>query len=113
MVRNILTPVIPAGETIDADLVNQVGIGGQYLTHPTTFQKFRNLSASRLFNRNDYTRWHSKGARRVEDQAFAALGPRLESYEKPPIDPGVADALTAYVTARKLDHQPVVRLLNQ
>jgi len=111
MVRNILTPMISAGETIDADLVNQVGIGGQYLTHPSTFQKFRNLSASRLFNRKDYTRWHKSGARRVEDQAYDALGPRLESYEKPPIDPKVVDALTAYVAARKFNHQPKVSLL--
>jgi len=112
MVRNILTPVIPAGETIDADLVNQVGIGGQYLTHPSTFQKFRNLSASRLFNRKDYTRWHSSGARRAEDQAYNAIGPRLAGYEKPPIDPGLEDALNAYVTARKLNRQPEARLLN-
>lgn len=112
MVRNILTPVIPAGETVDADLVNQVGIGGQYLTHPSTFQRFRNLSASRLFNRKDYTRWHKGGARRVEAQAYEALGPRLESYEKPPIDPVLEHALTAYVTAKKLNTQPAVRLLN-
>lgn len=112
MVRNILTPVIPAGETIDADLVNQVGIGGQYLTHPSTFQKFRNLSATRLFNRKDYTRWHSSGARRVEDQAHNAIGPRLDSYQKPPMDPELEDALTAYVKAGKLNHQPAARLLN-
>jgi trimethylamine--corrinoid protein Co-methyltransferase len=111
MVRNILTPVIPPGETIDADLVNQVGIGGQYLTHPSTFQKFRNLSASRLFNRKDYTRWHSSGARRVEAQAYDNLGSRLASYEKPPIDPGIEDALTAYVTAGKLNSRPEARLL--
>ncbi len=112
MVRNILTPVIPAGETIDADLVDQVGIGGQYLTHASTFQKFRNLSASRLFNRKDYTRWHSSGARRVEDQAYEMLGSRLDSYEKPPIDPALEDALNAYVTARKLNQQPASNFLN-
>jgi trimethylamine--corrinoid protein Co-methyltransferase len=112
MVRNILTPMIPAGETIDTDLVNQVGIGGQYLTHPSTFQKFRNLSASRLFNRKDYSRWQKSGAMRVEDQAYKALGPRLESYEKPPIDPGLEHALTAYVTARKFNHQPAARFLD-
>jgi trimethylamine--corrinoid protein Co-methyltransferase len=112
MVRNILTPVIPPGDTIDTDLVNQVGIGGQYLTHPSTFQKFRNLSASRLFNRKDYTRWHKSGARRVEDQAYDALSSRLESYEKPPIDPALEHALTAYVTARKCSSQPAANLLN-
>jgi trimethylamine--corrinoid protein Co-methyltransferase len=112
MVRNILTPMIPAGETIDTDLVNQVGIGGQYLTHPSTFQKFRNLSASRLFNRKDYSRWQKSGAMRVEDQAYKALGPRLENYEKPPIDPGLEHALTAYVTARKFNHQPAARFLD-
>ncbi|MCA1795077.1 MAG: trimethylamine methyltransferase family protein [Desulfobacteraceae bacterium] len=81
------------------------------MVHPSTFQKFRNLSATRLFNRKDYSRWRKSGGKRVEQQAFDLLGPRLESYEKPPIDPGLENALTAYVTARKFNNQSTVPLL--
>lgn len=112
LVRGMITPVIRAGETIDTVLINQVGIGGQYLVHPSTFEKFRNLSASRMFNRKDFSRWHKNGGRRVEDQAFDMLGPRLESYEKPPIDQGLENALNAYVTARKCSTMPSARLLS-
>jgi trimethylamine:corrinoid methyltransferase-like protein len=48
----------------------------------------------------------------VEDQAYDAIGPRLDSYQKPPMDPALEDALTAYVTARKRNHQPASDLLN-
>lgn len=105
MVRQMMAPVAITKETLDVDTICQVGIGGQYLTHPTTFQQFRTLSSPNLFNRKDFSRWHAQGARRVEQLASLKLSERLEAYEKPAIEPEIEAALQAYVTLRKKNRE--------
>jgi len=101
ILRNMLTPMTITPETIDVETIASIGPGGQYLTHPKTFQQFRNLSQPVLFNRKDFGKWFDSGAERVDEVATKKLAERLEGYSKPPIDTGLEEALDEYVQRRK------------
>jgi trimethylamine---corrinoid protein Co-methyltransferase len=99
--RHILKPLIITEETIDVETIKNVGIGGEYLTHPKTYQQFRNLSQPHLFNRKDYDKWANEGHRPIDQVAGKELEKRLALYEKPPLDPQIEKAILDYVAKRK------------
>jgi trimethylamine--corrinoid protein Co-methyltransferase len=79
-----------------------VGIGGQYLTHPKTFQLCRTeFYMPALMSRKNPDAWAKEGKRRIDQVAADKLAQRLAAYEKPYIDPEIEAQLTAYVNQRK------------
>jgi trimethylamine--corrinoid protein Co-methyltransferase len=100
-IRRILTPMVINHETIDTDTICQLGIGGQYLTHPSTFKEFKTLSQPMMFNRKDYQRWKKDGGKSAAQAAGLLLEKRLASYEKPDIDPALEKDIQAFVKKRK------------
>ena len=103
MIRTVMRQVPVTAETLDVDTIKNVGVGGEYLTHPTTLERFRTLSQAGIFNRRGYTEWIQRGANRVDDEAAISLPERLEAYEKPLIDEGLEKELNDYVVRRKAE----------
>ncbi|MEE4111630.1 MAG: trimethylamine methyltransferase family protein [Desulfobacteraceae bacterium] len=99
--RRVITAMDITVESIDVATIKSLGSDGNYLTHPTTFKHCRSLYQPHLFTRDDYQKWESKGARCVADKTEQMLADRLAAYEKPPIDQGVEQALSAYVIRQK------------
>jgi trimethylamine--corrinoid protein Co-methyltransferase len=102
LVRKALAPFEISASTIDIDTICDIGISGNYLTHPSTFANFKNLSQPTLFNRSNNQRWIEKGAKDVAHIASSKLTKRLDEFEAPPMDESLKQELKAYVTSRKL-----------
>lgn len=100
-IRKILVPLSITPETIDVETIKSVGIGGQYLTHPLTFQQFKTLSQPLRFNRKNYQKWSQEGYQRIDQVACESLKERLNSYQKPPLDSSIEQEILAYVENRK------------
>ena len=101
LVRNALAPLEISASTIDIDTICDIGIGGNYLTHPSTFANFKNLSQPTLFNRCNNQRWIEKGVTDVAHIASSELAKRLDRFEAPPMDENLKQELKAYVVRRK------------
>ncbi len=102
MVRSMLRPLALTDETIDIDVIKEVGIGGQYLTHPKTFQLCRTeFFIPTLMSRKNPDAWAKGGKKRIDQIAEDKVAQRLASYEKPEIDPEIEKQLTEYVEKRK------------
>jgi len=99
--RRTLTAMDVTIESIDVETIKSVGSDGNYLTHETTFKHCRRLYQPRLFTRDDYQKWYQKGARDVTAVATEMLTKRLETYQKPPIDEGLEQALQEYMNRKK------------
>ena len=103
-----LKPVTITDESIDLDLIKEVGIGGNYLTHPKTYEDCRKaFYLSNLVNRNGFSGWQEGGAKDINDRATEILNERISQYVKPDIDPQLEKDLLSYVQNRKkrLDRQ--------
>ncbi len=101
MIRRILAAMDITVESIDVDTIKSVGSDGNYLVHPTTFKHCRSLYRPNLFTRDDYQSWWDSGAKNVCEVAAELLPKRLAEYTKPPIDKGLEQALSEFVSRRK------------
>jgi trimethylamine--corrinoid protein Co-methyltransferase len=102
MVRNMLRPLALTDESIDLGVIKEVGIGGQYLTHPKTFQLCRTeFFMPSLMSRKNPDAWAKGGKKRIDQLAEDKVAQRLAAYEKPDIDPKIEKQLTEYVEKRK------------
>ncbi len=88
-------------ETLGIDIILAMGAKGEYLTHSSTFQNFRSLYQGSLGNRDSHAVWMQKGGMDAADQAGELLEKRLAAYQKPPLDSGLEQELSEWVTRRK------------
>jgi len=102
MALEYLKPVEITDKSIDLDLIKEVGIGGDYLSHPKTLEQCRSaFFMPNLVNRTGYAGWQENGGRRMDQKATDVLNDRLAAYEKPDIDPQIEKDLRAYIEKRK------------
>ena len=102
MVKKLIEPIEISDETIDLPTIEEVGIGGNYLTQPKTFELCRTaFFLPELMTVQDYDGWQSAGGKRADERASDLLNKRLANYEKPDIDPSIESELSEYVTRRK------------
>jgi trimethylamine---corrinoid protein Co-methyltransferase len=96
-----LKPVPITDESIDLDLIKEIGIGGNYLTHPKTYEQCRTaFYLSNLVNRNGFSDWQEDGAKHITDKAAEIVNERMSAYVKPDIDPQVEKDLLTYIQKR-------------
>lgn len=102
MVRSMIRPLALTDDSIDIATIKEVGIGGQYLTHPKTFQLCRTeFFMPTLMSRKNPDAWAKAGKKRIDQMAEDRVAQRLAAYEKPDIDPEIEKQLTQYVEKRK------------
>lgn len=102
MLRKMITPMEITADSIDVEMIQRVGIGGQYLTQPKTFQLCRTeFFMTDMMNRQNHTGWAEAGSQHIDQVAADMLDQRLTAYEKPELDPAIESALAAYVAQQK------------
>ncbi|SMC88216.1 trimethylamine:corrinoid methyltransferase [Desulfocicer vacuolatum DSM 3385] len=102
MVQNMIKPLALTDDSIDLDIIKEVGIGGQYLTHPKTFKLCRTeFYTPGLMSRMNSDSWVKAGKQRIDQVAEDKVTQRLASYAKPDIDPEIEKKLIQYVEDRK------------
>ena len=74
-------------EHMAAELIQKTGPGGSYLSHPHTFQHFREIWYPSLRNRERFDTWQKQGepslAQKLKDRVSQLLG----SHQAEPLDP--------------------------
>ena len=101
-VKKLIEPIDISDATIDLATIEEVGIGGNYLMQPKTFELCRTaFFLPELMTVQDYDGWQSAGGKRADERASDLLNKRLANYEKPDIDPAIESELSEYVTRCK------------
>ncbi|MFZ5963771.1 trimethylamine methyltransferase family protein [Thalassococcus sp. BH17M4-6] len=84
------------------DAIAEVGPGGHYLGCAHTQANFKTAFwRSDLFDYKPFETWSEEGARDTIALAGLRVKRQLETYQQPPLDPGIAEALDAYVAQKK------------
>ena len=100
--KKLVAPVEVGDEAIGLEVIREVGPGGQFLTHEKTFKLCRTeFFLPRLANRMGYDEWSAGGRLSTAQRATRLLAERLESYQRPDLDPAVERDLRRYVDLRK------------
>ena len=95
-------PITITDEEIDVKTIDDVGIGGEYLTHQKTLERCKSeFFLTDLMNRLPYDSWTKSGKKRLEEKAHDMVNQRLSSYQHPSVDPDIEKALSLYVAKRE------------
>jgi len=94
---------VAVDETAQAmDALREVGPGGHYLGCAHTQANFKSAFwRTDLLDYKPFETWEEDGARDTQALASARVAHLLNVYQQPALDPAIAEALTAYVTAKK------------
>ena len=88
------------GQALDA--LRDVGPGQHFLGCEHTQKNFENaFYRSEIADNNSFEQWESEGALDAAARANEKMKKMLASYELPPIDPAIDEALLAYIEQRK------------
>lgn len=94
--------------TTDADLaldaILEAGAGGHFFGTAHTMERYEHaFHAPMLSNWDNYPNWLQRGGIEARSRANAVWKELLAQAEDPPLDPGIDEALTAYVARRKAE----------
>lgn len=97
-----LQPLELNRDKIDLSIIKEVGVGGQFLTHPETYKRCRTEFLSlKLANRLPFDSWQAQPVSSYQDKAAKALAVRINEYQRPDIDSSLENELMQYVKSRK------------
>ncbi len=86
------------------DAIREVGPGGHYLGCAHTQANFKEAFwRTDLLDYKPFETWEEEGARDTVQLAKVRVAKQLRDYEAPPLDPGIAEALEAFVARRKAE----------
>ena len=100
MAKRYLSPIRSDRDALAVDVIGDIGPGGHFIEHNHTLENYRSeFSIESLFGSQDYEKWRATGKRDAVHLARDKALQLIDSYEKPPMDPGLAQDIDAYVEA--------------
>lgn len=94
-------------EGLALDAIREVPPGGHHLGTDHTLRHFRHaFYRAPLFDYNSFEQWQEEGAQPADQRANTEWKRLLQSYEAPPLDPAVDEALLEFITRRKAEIKP-------
>jgi trimethylamine--corrinoid protein Co-methyltransferase len=104
MIREMILPVDVSDDTLNLSAIQEVGIGGQFLTQPKTIELcWKEYFIPEIMKRKNYPKWQNDGSKRIDEIASDVVHRRLCEYQKPDFDSAVASHLSEFVAKRKQD----------
>jgi trimethylamine--corrinoid protein Co-methyltransferase len=75
---------VPVNDTtLAVDVIKEMGIGKDYMSHPTTFQNMRTQSPAQLIDRRMRQDWELDGSKDAYQRSHDKMIDILETYEPP------------------------------
>ena len=102
MITEVLRPIEVNEATLGFEAIREVQPGGHFFGAAHTLERYETAFYQPILSdwRNHET-WAEDGARSATERATGIWKDLLRSYEQPTLDPGIAEALEAYVRRRK------------
>jgi len=100
-IKAFMQPVTVTDETLGLDVIEQVGILGNYLATEHTQAHYRQRWYPMLMDRNPYHRWEKAGAQTLGRRAAERVETILMTHQPEPLTPLIARKLRGIVTGEK------------
>ena len=90
---------VPVNDTtLAVDVIKEMGIGQDYLSHPTTFEHMRSQSQAKLMDRRMREDWEANGSTDAYKRSHDKMLDILETYEPPQMSDSVLTDIREIVT---------------
>ncbi len=99
-----LRPLVVDDDTLGLDAVREVGPGGHYFGAAHTLARYESaFYAPILSDWRNFESWREAGAEDATRRANRIYRRILETFEPPPLDPAIAEAIDAFVERRRAE----------
>ena len=96
MARRIMRGVVVSDETLQLNLIDQVGPGGEFMSERHTAKHCRaEIWTPALMDRQPWDNWQAAGVQTMLDRIRAKLREILATHQPPPLPEGVAEKIEA------------------
>ncbi|NJD28279.1 MAG: trimethylamine methyltransferase family protein [Chloroflexi bacterium] len=103
----VLEPIAVSDDELGLDAIAEVGPGGHFFGAAHTLARFETaFYQPMLSDWRNFETWRDDGARTATERANAIWKRLLAEFEPPPLDPGTAEAIDAFVERRKREIVP-------
>jgi trimethylamine--corrinoid protein Co-methyltransferase len=107
MMAEVLQPMTVDEAEIGVDAIAAVGPGGHFFGSPHTLERYETAFYRPILSDwRNFETWHEDGARTATERANTIWKRLLAEFEPPPMDPGIAESLRAFVARRKEEIGP-------
>lgn len=104
MMQAYFAPVSVTEEALSLDAIAEAGVGGHFFGTAQTMAQYQTaFHAPMLSNWDSYPNWQARGSEEAPQRANRIWKDLLANYEEPPLDPGIREALEAFVVRRKAE----------
>ena len=93
MLHHLLGPVDVEEDALCLDVMEEVGPGGEFVTHPETFERFRDVWYPELLFRGGAEAWERSEGERFEERVGAETRRLMEEHEPAPLPAEIAEAI--------------------
>jgi trimethylamine--corrinoid protein Co-methyltransferase len=104
MMQAYFSPISVTEESLSLDAITEAGVGGHFFGTAQTMAQYETaFHAPMISNWDSYPNWLARGSEEAPQRANRIWKDLLASYEAPPLDPGIREALEDFVTRRKAE----------
>jgi trimethylamine--corrinoid protein Co-methyltransferase len=97
MIKYTLQGIPVNDTTLSVDVIKEIGIGKDYLSHDTTYKYMRTQSPARLIDRQMWGDWEASGSTDIYKRSHDKLINILETYEPPQLPDDVLITIRSIV----------------
>ena len=102
MIKFLLHGIPVNDETLAVDVIREIGIGKNFLSHEATFKHMRSQSQPKLIDRTMREEWEASGSKDIHAMASEEARHILETHKPDPLpDDVLANILSIVLEAEK------------
>lgn len=101
IIAESLRPVVVSEDELALDAITEVGPGGHFFGVGHTLERFEQAFYQPIvFSRTNFEQWTEEGSQAAEERATAIWENTLATFEPPPVDDHILDAMNDFVARR-------------
>ena len=104
MMQSYFTPMEVTQESLGLEAIAEAGVGGHFFGTAHTMSRYETaFHAPMVSNGDNYPNWLQRGSEDAPQRANRIWKDLLATYEAPPLDPAIREAVDDYVARRKAE----------
>ena len=97
MVLHSLDGIVVNDETLSVDVIRELGIGKDYMSHESTYKHMKSQSQAQIIDRRMREDWETAGSKDAYQRAHDRVIEMLETYEPTPLTENVLNSIHSIV----------------
>ena len=97
MIKYVVQGIPVNDETLAVDVIHEIGVGKDFLSHENTYKHMRSQSQPKLIDRRTREDWDSAGQTDIFERAMDEVRYILENHKPDPLPDGAAETIRSIV----------------